>query len=226
MPLFNLHSFNTFSHPQLNILCNGWTNAYQGNSEHLCIFKSNQVIVCSSCTTLTELKHIIFPSPFLQHIKGLLKKTKRTSWLPFKADSSVCLCPLEQHQVHKLMWTVLLQSRLQSIPSTNVLIRELSNPSPIISIPWSPPPLNTSTLLPLTSWEAFLWIHTDTGIRTALTGTSAQCLQVPFHWGNNVGILTVWNTTSFRRIPSAEPPCRQNCSYTLALQHCTPNQKP
>lgn len=99
MLLFNLHSYNIFSHPQLNILCNGWTNAYQGNGEHLCVFKSNQVIVCSSCTTLPELKHITFPCLLFSNTsRDYWKKKKRKSWPPFKVGSPVCLCPLEQHQ--------------------------------------------------------------------------------------------------------------------------------
>jgi len=39
-------------------------------------FKLNQVITCSSCTTVSELKYTIPLFPFLQHIKGLFNKRK------------------------------------------------------------------------------------------------------------------------------------------------------
>lgn len=147
----------------------------------LCVFKSNQVIVCSSCTTLPELKHITFPCLLFSNTsRDYWKKKKRRPWPPFKVGSPVCVL-LNSTRMHKLMWTVLLHSWLQSIPSTKGLIRELSNPSPMISIPCSLLALNTSSLLPLTSREAFPCIHMDTGMRMAPTGTSAQCLQVPFH---------------------------------------------
>lgn len=186
MLLFNLHSHSIVSHPQLNILWNGWTNAYQGNGEHLCVFKWNQVIVCSSCTTLTELTHITFPCLFFSNTSRdyWKKRGEDLGYLSKQAHLAVCVL-LNSTRLHKLMWTVLLHSWLQSIPSTKVLIRELSDPSPVISIPCSLLALNTSSLLPLTSREAFLCIHRDTGARMALTGTSVQCLQVPFHWVSN-----------------------------------------